>query len=326
MGGGNWSDDDYSSRSVLRAQSNQPVFDYDHKVKSGNAPKKTHASLDPAAFKAGIRECRDSADHPLSKAVAIGLDVTGSMQQVPVTMQKKLPLIAGLLTTKGYLADASICPAGIGDVKHDDMPMQIGQFEADNRMEDHLTNLVLEGGGGGNNIESYDLFMYFLSRCVKMDNYEKRGEKGYAFIICDEDLPASLSRQEVRRVFGDQHTLEADISSDALVAEVLEKWELYVIVPNLTAHYSDKALHKNWTRLLNERVLFLEDPEAVSELIASTIGVLEEQADLDDIANDLTAKGTTASATTAVTKALSTVKSGGKMSKRNTEGTGLATL
>ena len=30
--------------------------------------------------------------------------------------------------------------------------------------------------------------MYFLARCVKTDAWEKRNKKGYAFIICDEEL------------------------------------------------------------------------------------------------------------------------------------------
>jgi hypothetical protein len=74
----------------------------------------------------------------------------------------------------------------IGDATCDRAPLQVGQFESDNRMDDDLSRILLEGGGGGQKTESYELAMYFMARHTAADCYEKRGKRGYLFIIGDE--------------------------------------------------------------------------------------------------------------------------------------------
>ena len=59
--------------------------------------------------------------------------------------------------------------------------MRIGHFETDNRSDEHLGKIVLEGNGGGGNHESYELAFYFGARKTATDAWEKRGKKGYFF-------------------------------------------------------------------------------------------------------------------------------------------------
>lgn len=325
MGGSTYSDDHYRAAASYRAANNIPTFQHDAAIRSGKSAAKAHESLDPSKLKAGKRESRDSDAHPESNAVFVGLDVTGSMREVPKMIQAKLPTLMGLLLRKGYLTDPAICCAAIGDVKFDRAPLQIGQFESGIEIETDITNLYLEGGGGGNGQESYDLALYFLARCTSCDCYEKRDKKGYAFIICDEDMPPSLHASEVERVFG--HKPEADIPIITLLEEVLERWELYCIIPKMTSYYGDPKYSARWRSLLGERVLHLEDPDGISEMIASTIGVLEDQVDLDGLVGDLTSEGSTEKTANAVTKALATVGAGkGGLSKVTDGDTGLSTL
>jgi hypothetical protein len=325
MGGVSWDDKKYTTRAKFREENKIEAFAYDASIRSGVVAAKTHEKLDPSKLKAGKREARDSEAHPNSSPIFVGLDVTGSMSQVPKMIQAKLPALMGLLTMKGYVADPAICVAGIGDAKYDRAPFQVGQFESGIEIEDDITNLYLEGGGGGNRHESYDLALFFLARCVVTDAWEKRGRRGYAFIICDEELPGVLPREEVEKVFGDKYGLEADVKVDDLVAEVLEKWELYCIVPKMTSHYSDDSYKVRWREKLGERVLMLDDPNGISELIASTIGILEENADVDSLVNDLTTAGVSAGTAESVTRALARVEPSG-LSKVSGGDTGLATL
>src|SRR5690606_17085408 len=106
-----------------------------------------HPKLDPHGVT--VRESRDSADHPEALAIAVLFDVTGSMGNVPRTLQTKLPDLLGLLLRKGYVEHPHILFGAIGDATCDRAPLQIGQFEADNRMDDDLERILLEGGGGG---------------------------------------------------------------------------------------------------------------------------------------------------------------------------------
>lgn len=158
-----------------------------------------------------------------------------------------------------------------------------------------------------------------MSRCVKTDAFEKRNKKGYAFIICDEALPSRCKATSVAKVFN--QTIQGDIPIEILVNEVLQKWELFVIVPNMTNHYRS-SLQDSWTKVLGQRVIFLEDPEVVVETIATCIGLCEESTDLNDVVKDLKDVGTSADGAAAVTRALAKI-GGGSLTKA-TEGTGLA--
>lgn len=146
MGGTSWLDSDYTDRAALRSSTGTKTFDYSDKVRAGKAAP-VNVGLDPTKMKGGERECRDSADHPNSNPIFVGLDVTGSMQRVPVTMQTKLKELMALLLRKGLIDDPAICITGIGDAETGDRaPFQVGQFESGIEIENDLTNLFLEGG------------------------------------------------------------------------------------------------------------------------------------------------------------------------------------
>lgn len=324
MGSSNWSDRAYTDRATARKLRGESTFAYTGKIEKGEVAAAAHESLDPKRMKAGKREARDSTEHPNSNPVFIGLDVTGSMRQVPSIIQGKLKELMKLLLIKGYLEDPAICVAGIGDAEmYDKAPFQVGQFESGIELENDLTNLYLEGGGGGNRQESYDLALYFLARMVETDAWEKRSKKGYAFIVCDEMLPRECKASSVREVFG--ITEQSNIPTETLLTEVFERWELYCIVPKMTAHFKTEY-QDSWATALGERLLYLEDPSAISEMIASCIGVLEETVDTEGLVTDLRDAGLSETGTAAVTKALAKVGAGGALSKVTGGDTGLATL
>lgn len=323
MGGENWSDDSYKARELFRAKTREPVFGYSAKVASGAAPAKSHESLDASLLKGGVRESRDSDKHPESNAVFVGFDVTGSMREVPQMLQKSLCTMMGLLLRKSYLTDPAICIAGIGDATCDKAPFQVGQFESGIEIENDLTKLYLEGGGGGQQTESYELALYFLARKTAIDCFEKRGRRGYAFIIGDEMAYKAVDRHEVKAVFGD--TLQADIPLAEILAEAKKKWEIFYILPKMTAYYDEPHIIAFWKNLLNQNAMKLEDPNGISEMIASTIGLSEGAVDTSILTKELTDAGTTAGVADAVTRALVPVGAG-KTDVALTKGTGLASL
>ena len=103
-------------------------------------------------------------------------DVTGSMGSVPRTLQAKLPQLLGLLLRKNYAEHPQIIFGAIGDATVDRAPLQIGQFESDNRMDGDLERILLEGGGGGQKTESYELAMYFMARHTAIDCFQQAAQ------------------------------------------------------------------------------------------------------------------------------------------------------
>jgi hypothetical protein len=301
MGGGSWDTGVYDAAAKYRASTGASAFGYSDTLRTSARPStwKAHPSLDPHGVH--LRESRDGDEHPHSQAIAVLFDVTGSMGQVPRVLQTKLPELLGLLIRKGYVAHPQLMFGAIGDATCDRVPLQIGQFESDNRLDENLGRILLEGGGGGQKTESYELAMYFLARHTSIDCYEKRGKRGYLFIIGDELPYPRVKRQEVERVIGDK-SLAQDIPTAEIVTELKRRYEVYYILPEGAAYAGDSEILGAWRALLGQNVIQLDDLDAVSETIALTIGLAEDAIDLDEGLADLSDVGSTAGAS--VSKAL----------------------
>lgn len=299
MGSGRWSTDVYSAAASYRAASGTSAFAY-----SDSGARTAHPALDPKGV--GRRESRDSAEHPRSTPIAVLFDVTGSMGGVPRVLQTKLPQLLGLLTRKGYATDPHIMFGAVGDATCDRVPLQIGQFESDNRMDEDLARIVLEGGGGGQKRESYELAMYFMARHTDLDAVAKRGRRGYLFLIGDEMPYPRVNPREVKKFIGDD--LREPIATEAVIAELQRTFDVYYLIPAAAGWGGDREILARWRALLGQNVIELDDLDAVCETIALTVGLGEDSIDLDAGLADLAAVGSTAGGT--VGKALAPLRRG----------------
>lgn len=284
MGGSSWSDDFYTARTTTRAKKGVDAFTYSRTVTSKPiAEQKVHEKMDP---KGVIRESRDSDAHPESNAIAVMFDVTGSMHQVPMELQKKLPELMGLLLRKGYIEHPQVLFGCIGDFYSDRAPLQVGQFESGIEMDDTFEHMWLERGGGGSYEESYQEALYFFANKTSIDCFEKRNKKGYLFMIGDEHPYKTATREELEAVIGD--TVQENIPVQELVRQVQEKYNLFFIIPTHTIHGRDPKLKEYWQELIGpQNVLVLEDTNNVCEAIGTTIGVMEGTMDFDRIGDEL---------------------------------------
>ncbi|WP_433059240.1 hypothetical protein [Dactylosporangium sp. CS-033363] len=299
MGSGTWSTDVYDAADRYRRATGTSAFAY-----SDSGARTVHKGLDPKGVTA--RESRDSDEHPDSVPIAVLFDVTGSMGSVPRVLQQKLPQLLGLLLRKGYVTDPQILFGAIGDATCDRVPLQVGQFESDNRLDEDLSRFVLEGGGGGQMTESYELAMYFMARHTALDCYEKRGKRGYLFIIGDEQAYSRVKPSEVRDVIGDR--LSEPIALRAIVDEVRRMYDTYYILPAGSSYAGNTAILDFWRDLLGQNVIALDDLDAVCETIALTVGLGEDSIDLDEGLADLGEVGSAAAGS--VGKALSRIGGG----------------
>jgi hypothetical protein len=299
MGSGRWSTNVYDAAARFRATTGASAFAY-----SDGGAARTHPALDPSGVAA--RESRDSAEHPRSLAIAVLFDVTGSMGGVPRALQARLPQLLGLLLRKGYVAHPQIMFGAIGDATCDRAPLQVGQFESDNRMDDDLGRILLEGGGGGQKTESYELALYFMARHTVTDCFTKRGRRGYLFVIGDEMAYPRVKPTEVRDVIGDE--LRQPLPVAGLMAEVRRKWDTYYILPAGASYVGDPEVLGFWRGLLGQNVIELADLDAVCETIALTVGLGEDAISLDDGLADLGDVGSAAGP--AVSKALAVIGAG----------------
>ena len=252
MGNSRWSDATYAAKAVSLKSSGKTAFEYSDSIHRGETVAGAHAFMSPQGLK--MRESRDSAANPCSRAVTIFLDVTGSMCKLPLDIQKALKELMGGLTAAG-IADPAIMVVGIGDATRmssrsiDVAPLQVGQFESDIKIDESLGYLYLEGGGGGNQCESYQNGFYILARHTAIDCFEKRGQKGLAIFIGDE-MPDQFVRQnEIAALIGPE--LQDNIPTAAIVAEAQQKWDIFCLIPESGANHSGEAGVRNeWVKYL----------------------------------------------------------------------------
>jgi hypothetical protein len=302
MGGSRWDQDHYHQQVTRSVQSHGTAFVHDANVNTGKTQRGVHADLDPRALKGGRRESRDSPAHPESNAVLIGLDVTGTMSSVVRQIHASLPKLMGLLTRKNYLAHPQICFCAIGDAVTDEAPLQVGQFESGAEMEGDLSKFWLEGNGGGQAMESYELFAFFGARHTSTDCLEKRGKLGYAFIIGDEKPWPKVHAEHQRQWLG--ATEASDIPVKAIFEELQEQYHVFVILP-LGSNYGDRY-KSEWAEIVGaEHVLVLPNPEAAAELIAAQIGMCEQSVDAAGLRRDLADIGTSAALVPVIERAVS---------------------
>ncbi len=299
MGGTHWSTDAYREAALLRKKAGKSDFAYSDAARSSHTWN-IHPTLDPKDVT--FRESRDSDAHPRSTAISVLFDETGSMGGIPLVFQKKLAELMSVLLIKGYIQDPQILFGALGDATCDRVPLQVGQFESGVEMDEHLRNIILEGGGGGTNHESYELALYFLARHTAIDCWEKRGRKGYAFLIGDEMAYKSVNKKHVFTHIG--ASLEQDIPLRQIINEVQRRYHLFFIFPLNASHGHDDSIKNFWHDLLGQNVIFLEDEHAVSETIALTIGLTEDAINLAEGVQDLDSAGASHSAIKAATKAL----------------------
>ncbi|MBO6026680.1 MAG: hypothetical protein J6P73_05480 [Bacteroidales bacterium] len=258
MGGGFYSFDRASARSVsYQSQSREQIF--------------SNRSIDPLmVIKDKVRESCDSEEHPTSYPVIIGLDVTGSMGRVPENLIKEaFPEIMKTIMEKG-VEHAQICFVGIGDHYSDQAHIQVGQFEtSDELTEKWLKAIYIEGGGGGNNGESYQLAWYFAAFHTKIDSFEKRGIKGTLITIGDEPCHASISGKVLKQLFGEG---EGEILTSELLKEVQKKWDVYHI--NVNDYASERYNSpRKWEDLVSDHLLLSESMESkeIGEILSTVI-------------------------------------------------------
>ena len=217
-----------------------------------------------------IRESRDSEEHPNSVAIILALDVTGSMGSVPHHLVKNgLPNIMSAITDKG-LKDPQLLFLAIGDHECDSSPLQVGQFESSDELLDKwLTDVYLEGGGGGNAGESYLLAWYFAAKHTAIDCFEKRNQKGFLFTIGDEPTLKSIPKRTLNKIMGDGQY--DNYSASELLDKAREHYNVYHLHIKETGAGSRQETINGWKQLMGDNLIVIDKHEDVSSAITSVL-------------------------------------------------------
>lgn len=278
MGFGNYSYDAHSQLTQARANmSRQEVF----------TQQQVHPLMNPFGVKA--REARDSAAHPKSIGIVFALDVTGSMGAIPdLLARRELPTFMKTLQDCS-IRDPQVMFMFVGDATSDRGPLQVGQFESSEKeMDQWLTWSWLEGAGGGQGSESYEIAMYFAARHTDMDCMKKRKRRGYFIMTGDENPYPAAARSIVRSLIGDD--IPADVPTPQVVDELSRTFEPFFLIPDLARRPQCEAA---WRKLLGDRVICMESPDDTCDVASGIIALCEGAVENLDVLAERLAKGGT---------------------------------
>ncbi len=220
MGGG------YYSQDVARRARSTSVdhWNYDaHGPSAKKAKSKRRTGVHPKLnVKGKKRECVNPTP------IVVALDVTRSRGDDTKVVYEKLPEFLGQIEMRGYVQGAAISFAAIGDVNSDKAPIQIGQFEADNRLDEVLTKVWIEEGGGGTGEESYELAAWYYATQTQLHCLEE-GRKGYFFFVGDECFYPQVSKAEVKKWLG--RDIPEALPAEEAFRLLQERFHVFFILP-----------------------------------------------------------------------------------------------
>lgn len=232
--------------------------------------------LDPSKFQ--LRESRNSIANPKSTPVILGLDVTGSMGMIAKEIAAGgMGTIIKEIVARKPVSDPHLMFMGIGDAPAlDRAPLQASQFETGEELFLQLDKLWVEGKGGGNNFESYNLPWHFAAYHTSADAFEKDGRMGFLFTFGDETAPPDLTAADLARVYGREQ--EPLATNRQLLDKLKTMYHVFHLIIAQGSHcrYSGGAerVKATWEPLLGQNVSIVTDYTKLPEVVISIMQVV----------------------------------------------------
>lgn len=263
---------------------------YDRDVYSGSSysswgtstvstTKLSSSRLDPSMLPNG-KIIRSESKTP----IIIVLDVTGSNIEFAKLVYDKFPMFYGELEQKGYLEDFDISMCAVGDAYTDSYPMQISDFAKGLEIDSWVEKMVLEGHGGGQRMESYELMAHYL-----INNTEfAKDSKPMLFFIADE---APYPRVDVLQAENIGIPIQSAYNPFPQLNEKFND-NVYVMLNKYNSKNFEDDITSAWeNRVPKENITKIETEKAIVDLILGEIA--SNTIDIEEYAIDMKNRGQT---------------------------------
>lgn len=306
MGGGYYERDDTQTydtsynNSYNQTNSFNSTVNFNAKV---GMQSSLHPNLDP-------KNWSDSKISTHSRSpIVFGLDVTGSMGEWVKIIYEKLPMFYGQIMLQKYLEDPAISFCAIGDHEASFAPLQISPFSQGLEIDDQIKKLFLEGGGGGNSKESYELAAWFYLNKCELEN----SQFPFFFVTGDEVFFDKISKTALKKVIGIEldstivniNNDNTELSSIEAFKLLCKKFNVFHIRKSYGDVGKDKEMSKKWAEALGpERILDVQTPKACIDVVLGAIAITSGARNLEGYIKDMRDRGQTNERIKEVTKSL----------------------
>lgn len=262
----------------------------------------TSSSLAKSAFGASGA---DPSTSPLNRTIRsdrespiiVALDVTGSNIEFARIVYDKAPMLHGQIEQQGYLNDFDICFAAVGDAHSDSAPLQVCDFQFGIALDEQLKNLFLEGNGGGQRKETYELAAHFFNQYCYMPN----AKLPFLFMIGDEAPYPYLKPSTARKVLG--RSTEETLDTKIIFAEAYKKFRGNVFFLNnpycgdRSDTYNTGEIRQEWVSYVGpanaEKIIPIHEEKSVVDVILGIIAMVSRARDMEAYIEDMHRRGQT---------------------------------
>lgn len=267
-----------------------------------------HEHLDPKKYSATLENESTKISTFSRSPIVFGLDVTGSMGEWVKIIYDKLPMFYGQVIQQKYLEDPSISFCAVGDSDWSIAPLQVTTFSQGLEIDDQIKKLFLEGGGGGNGKESYELLAYFYLNKVNLEN----SQFPFLFITGDEIFFDKITAKALKAVFNidlgignNNNNNNIELDSTEIFKQLCGKYNVFHIRKSYSEPKTEKIMQKRWADAIGkERILDVENPKACIDVILGAIALTSGARNLEGYIEDMKIRGQTPDRIKEVTRAL----------------------
>lgn len=217
--------------------------------------------------------------------IIVMLDVTGSNIDFAKIVYDKMPMFYGQIEQQGYLDDFEIAFCAVGDAYTDKYPLQIGSFAKGIELDSWLEKIVLEGCGGGQKMESYELAAYYLLKNAEF----APGSEPLIFFIGDEAPYSKVNRSQAE-MFEIECKEECTVPFELLRKKV--KDNVFMLLSKYNGWGFDDSITKCWEGLLAPKhVVKIGEEKAIVDLILGIISMYSGSRNLATYKVDMLSRG-----------------------------------
>jgi hypothetical protein len=222
--------------------------------------------------------------------IVVMLDVTGSNTNLAKVCYDKAPMMHGQIEQQGYLPanEFEISFSACGDAYCDSAPLQIGDFAYGIELDNWIKKIYLEGGGGGQLHETYELAAYYYNNKCNID----KAIVPFFFFIADEAPYADIFRRNIKKVF-DEDT-NVDILSSKVFKQLDKKFHgnVFVLLNKYCGGDWVPWIIDEWRKYIpEERIIRLKQEKSIIDVMLGIIAMTTKTRDLDKYTQDLVVRG-----------------------------------
>jgi hypothetical protein len=271
---------DYYDRDVGSSSSANVAYSSSSNEVIGKV-NKLHSSMNPQRWK------DDKLISEYKNPIVFALDVTGSMGSWTKIIYDKMPMFYGQIMMQNYLTDPAISFCAIGDYTCDEAPLQVTEFGQGKGIDQLISKMYLEGGGGGSYFESYELAAYFYIKHVELKN----SELPYFFVTGDESFYEKIPEKQITKIIG-KPIVENYINARECWKELMKIFNVFLIKKPYEEDKKETLIKQKWAETLGEeRILVINTPKACVDVMLGAIAITSGVRTLDGYIKDMKDRG-----------------------------------